>query len=101
MRVAAIRSTLMKSPIRTLCLGLATLVLSQAAFAGQKKIVDVSDILNRSVKSDKEDAVILVKAAEDLLIPGGVSYADELMNVALLIDPSNIKAQFYRRLLAP
>src|SRR5262245_35420531 len=71
--------------------------------------IDLSDILGGEQRngeeviktSDKRSAEKLVQAGESLLVPGGLIYADRLFNAALVIDPSNLRAQFYRRLVAP
>lgn len=72
------------------------------------EIIDVSSLIgadglrnDRDHKNDKANAAILVKAAEKLMTPAGLIFADDLVNVALILDPSNFKAQFYRRLIAP
>lgn len=93
--------------------GLAVLAIMEPAFANgkskapiQKKIVDVSHLFNGGLTNQprpdaKKEAAELVQAGEELLLPGGAIYADDLFNVALQIDPSNLKAQLYRRLLGP
>lgn len=75
---------------------------------GQKaQIVDVSEALKipHWMQFDKEEkakqAKILINQAERLMVPAGIVYASDLVNTALKYDPSNFKAQFYSRLLAP
>ncbi len=82
---------------------LATLVLLVSFFGSisYAKIIDINYVFNNTKISNIKKAEILVSAGEQLLVPAGITYADSLFNTALLKDPGNIKANFYRRMLAP
>lgn len=64
-------------------------------------VIDANAILNMKGATSSEKAEQLARAAEQLMTPNGIPYAIELADIALSVDPSNKRAQFYSHVLSP
>jgi len=63
--------------------------------------LDQSTITSDASLSNIEKAEKLALSAEQLITPSSFMYADFLLDLALNYDPNNIRAKFYKHLIAP
>ncbi len=63
--------------------------------------LNASEIIKDETISVTDKAEKLALAAEQLISPSGIDYADQVLDVALQLDPTNFRANLYKKFLAP
>lgn len=91
--------------IKAVCLTILAIALS--ACEKEKKViveklvpVEEKEKKQEIVVNDSMDAEELSLAAEQLITPNSFMYADKVLTQALAKDPTNFRAQFYKKMLA-
>lgn len=75
--------------------------LSSCSKGDSKRSIDTDLIRGDAKSTTSQKAEQLAKAAEQLLSVQGFAYADEVADLALQVDSSNVRAQFIKAVLAP
>ncbi|MBC7741497.1 MAG: hypothetical protein H7061_04820 [Bdellovibrionaceae bacterium] len=83
--------------------GVALLTTITACSNNQDKgnVIDTSSIATNSSLTGPEKAERLAKASEQLISFQGFAYASDVADLALAIDPSNLRAQFIKVVIGP
>lgn len=77
------------------------IALTSCSRGDDKRSITPNEILANAKSTQSQKAEQLAKAAEQLLSMQGFAYADEVADLALQTDSSNVRAQFVKAILGP
>ncbi len=75
------------------------MLASCGASSKKSGVISANTILDNKALTDKEKAIKLTEAAEQLMSPAGITYAKLVIDQAIVLDPAYSKAKLYKNIL--